>query len=148
MLRSFRERILQTLCFEFFGLILTVPVFATLTQVGEHDALITLTVLSIAVMFWTGIHNFLFDWIEFRYTQRVASDRPNGMRVIHAMSHEITAVVFSLPILIWLSGLSWQEALVADIGLTIFYALYALVFYRIYDAMRPVQTMNLQGMNT
>ena len=150
MLRSFKERILQMLCFEVIGLVLSMPVFVALTSVGKHDALLTLIMLSLTIMFWTGVHNFLFDWIEFQMTRRVASDRPNSMRIIHAISHEITSVVVSLPILIWLSGLSWQEALLVDLGLTIFYVAYAFIFYRIYDAMRPIQTMNLnlQGIKT
>ncbi len=145
MLRRLQERILQTACFELGGLVLSLPVFAALTQAGESDALITLVAVSIAVMCWAGFHNFLFDWVEFRVTGRVASDRPNSMRLIHAISHEASAIVVSLPILIWLSGLSWQEALLADIGLTLFYAVYAFIFYRIYDAVRPVQAVQLQG---
>lgn len=80
-----------------------------------------------------------------RVPQRLASDRPTSMRLVHALSHEVSAIVVSLPVLIWLSGLSWQEALLADIGLTLFYAAYAFIFYRIYDAVRPVQTVQLQG---
>ena len=50
-----------------------------------------------------------------------------------------------MPILIWLGGLSWQEALLADIGLTLFYTAYAFIFYRINDALRPMQTLQLQA---
>ena len=78
-------------------------------------------------------------------TGRVASERSNKMRIVHAISHEITAIAFSMPILIWLGGLSWQEALLADIGLTLFYTAYAFIFYRIYDALRPMQTLQLQA---
>lgn len=145
MLRSLKERILQTACFELGGLLLSVPVFAALTKAGEFDALLTLVAISVAVMCWAGLHNYLFDWVEFRLTQRLASDRPTSMRLVHALSHEVSAIVVSLPVLIWLSGLSWQEALLADIGLTLFYAAYAFIFYRIYDAVRPVQTVQLQG---
>ena len=145
MLRTFKERVIQTSCFEIGGLALSVPVFASLTQSGEFDALITLVAVSLAIMCWTFFHNYIFDWAEFRMTRQVASDRPNGRRLIHAFSHEATSVVVSLPILIWLSELSWQEALIADIGLTLFYTAYAFIFYRIYDAVRPVQTVQLQG---
>lgn len=85
---------------------------------------------------------------------RVSDDQKGCQRpsqqdaAYHAISHEVTSIVVSLPILIWLGGLGWKEALLADIGLTIFYMAYALVFYRIYDAMRPVQTVNLQGIKT
>ena len=145
MLRSLKERILQTLCFEIGGLILTVPVFAALTPTGESHALLTLAVISAAIMCWVGVHNTVFDWAEFHMTGRIASERSNKMRIVHAISHEITAIAFSMPILIWLGGLSWQEALLADIGLTLFYTAYAFIFYRIYDALRPMQTLQLQA---
>ena len=82
MLRSLKERILQTLCFEVLGLVLFVPAFAAMTPIRGLDALLTLTAMSVAVMLWTGVHNFLFDWIEFQMTRRVASGRPNKMRLI------------------------------------------------------------------
>ncbi len=144
MLRSLKERILQTACFEVVGIILSVPVFAALTPAGESEALLTLVALSITAMSWGAIHNFLFDWIEFQMTRRVASDRPDSMRIAHALSGEVTTVFFSMPLLIWLSGLSWQEAVFTNIGLTLFYVIYAFIFYRVYDAVRPVQGVQLQ----
>ena len=145
MLRSLQERILQKICFEIGGITLSVPVFAALTPAGESEALLTLVALSMTVMCWGGIHNFLFDWAEFQMTRRVASDRPNSMRVAHALSYEATSVAFSMPLLMWLSGFSWQEAVFTNIGLTLFYVVYAFIFYRVYDKVRPVQTIQPQG---
>jgi len=139
MLRSLKERIIQTISFEVSELIITVPIFAYFTQTSESDSLIILVVIAIAAMLWTGIHNTLFDWAELKISKRVASDRLNGMRIIHAVSHAV----------VLLGGLTWQEALLADLGLTVLDAAYAFIFFRVYDFVRPVTqaipTPNLQG---
>ena len=149
MLRSLKERIIQTISFEVSELIITVPIFAYFTQTSESDSLIILVVIAIAAMLWTGIHNTLFDWAELKISKRVASDRLNGMRIIHAVSHAVSFVIISIPILVLLGGLTWQEALLADLGLTVLDAAYAFIFFRVYDFVRPVTqaipTPNLQG---
>ena len=149
MLRSLKERVIQTVSFEVSELIITVPIFAYLTQTSESESLIVLVVIAIAAMLWTAIHNTLFDLAELKLSKRVASDRLNGMRIIHAVSHAVSFVVVSVPILVLLGGLTWQEALLADLGLTVLDAAYAFIFFRVYDFVRPItqttHTPNLQG---
>ena len=44
--------------------------------------------------------------------------------------------------MLWIAGLTWQQALMANVGLTVFYTVYAFVFYRIYDALCPIEPVN------
>ena len=44
-----------------------------------------------------------------------------------------------------ITGLSWSAALVADIGLTLAYALYGYLFHLTYDACRPVSRKRQGG---
>ncbi len=60
-------------------------------------------------------------------------------RVLHALSHEVTAAVVTVPILMFLSDLGFVEALVADIGLSVVYTIYAYAFHCFYDRLRPIQ---------
>ncbi len=89
------------------------------------------------MMIWSPIHNTLYDLVEWRMMRRVASDRPHTDRVLHALSHEVTAAVVTVPILMFLSDLGFTEALLADIGLSGVYALYAYAFHCFYDRLRP-----------
>jgi uncharacterized membrane protein len=89
-------------------------------------------------MIWSPLHNTVFDFIDLRLSGRVASDRPQVLRAVHAVSHEVTAVCVSLPLLIWLGGLSLWDAVFADILLTLFYTAYAYVFHVVFDWIRPV----------
>ena len=138
-LRSARERVIQTLAYEAGGLCLSVPLFALVSGGTTGEALWLLLVLSIAVLIWSPIHNTAFDWVDLRWSGRLASDRPQRWRLVHAVSHEATTLVVTLPILMALGGLSFWAALLADLGLTALYAVYAYVFHLIYDRLRPVR---------
>ena len=58
MLRSLKERIIQTISFEVSELIITVPIFAYFTQTSESESLIILVIIAIAAMLWIGIQIF------------------------------------------------------------------------------------------
>ncbi|MEP2640448.1 MULTISPECIES: PACE efflux transporter [Rhodobacterales] len=138
-LRSLRERVLQTLCFEITGLTLAVPVFAIATGSTSRHSMLLITLLSLVALVWTPVHNTLFDLTDFRLSARKASDRPHWLRIGHAISHEVSAVVLTLPIVMSVGRLSFAESLAVNIGLTAFYTAYAYVFHLAYDRLRPVQ---------
>lgn len=141
-LRSPRERLVQTLSYEAGGLCLSVPLYVLFGGGTAGEAFWLMLALSAAVMLWSPIHNTIFDWADLRLSGRVASDRPQSWRLVHAASHEATTVVVTLPILIWLGGLSVWAALLTDLGLTLLYAAYAYVFHLGYDWLRPVRPRN------
>ena len=138
-LRSRRERALQTLCFEALGLALVSPLFAWFAGASAGDSLLVLAALSLAVMCWSALYNTLFDLLDLRCTGRVASARPQGLRVLHALGLETTAVLVTWPLLVWLTPLGWIEALAAELGLTAAYAVYGYCFHLGFDRLRPVR---------
>ncbi len=137
-LRSPRERLLQTLAYEAGGLCLSIPLYLLWTGGEAGEGAVLMAALSVAVMIWSPLHNTVFDWVDWRLTGRVASRRPQRWRVVHAVTHETTTVAVTLPILVWLGGHGWWEALVIDLWLTVLYAVYAYVFHLAYDRWRPV----------
>ncbi|MEZ5779454.1 MAG: PACE efflux transporter [Paracoccaceae bacterium] len=137
-LRSARERVLQTLCFEGGGLVLVVPAYALIMGRSGSESLLLMAMLSVIVMIWSPIHNTVFDLIDLHMTGRLASDRPHRLRLVHALSHEATAVIMTLPVLVWLGGHSFWGALAVDFTLTIAYSIYAYFFHLAYDRLRPV----------
>jgi uncharacterized membrane protein len=137
-LRSARERAIQTLCFEAGGLLLVAPPVALVSGAGAGESFALIAVLALVVMAWAAVYNTAFDVLEHRLTGRVASERPERWRLVHAVGHEATAVIVTWPVIVALSGLGWGAALVADLGLTVVYAAYAYGFHRLYDHLRPV----------
>jgi uncharacterized membrane protein len=143
-LRCIRERIYQTLAYELGGLVLATPLYSIAFGASQHNSLLLTAALSLAVMIWSPIHNTVFDWAEFRLTRRLASDRPHGLRLVHAAMHEATAVIATLPLIMWLGGHGLWTALCIDIGLTLLYTGYAYVFHILYDWLRPVRQSEQQ----
>ena len=138
-LRSTRERVIQTLWFEGIGLLLVAPLYASVAGAGMRESFAMVAVVSMVVMAWSAVFNTVFDRIEWRWTGRVASDRPHRLRSLHALLHELTAMVVSCPVIYAMTPLSWGEALLADLGLTLAYTAYAYAFHVGYDRLRPVR---------
>ena len=145
MLRSVRERIIQTIAFELIGLLLVVPFFTAYTKTSSLAGVIILCVLSLLVMSWSALHNTLFDMLEWRFLARVASDRSEKLRAVHAVSLELTSMIVTLPVLVWLLDMSWGDALVLDIALTLVYVAYGYLFHRAFDSLRPVTHNDLKA---
>jgi uncharacterized membrane protein len=138
VLRSPRERFIQTLSYEFGGWLLAVPLYMLVTGGSLTEGGLLMAALAAAVMIWSPLFNTAFDWADLRLSGRVASDRPHRWRMVHAISHEVSTVVVTLPILIWMGGFDLWHALAADIGLTLVYTVYAYGFHLVYDRLRPV----------
>lgn len=138
VLRSARERLLQTIVYELGGLLLVLPCYAWITGHAAADSLQLLVAVSIATMSWAACHNVAFDYFEARLTGRVASDRPQLLRLIHAASTEVTSIVVTTPVIVLVGGFGWWQALMVDIGLTLVYAAYAYGFHILFDLLRPV----------
>jgi uncharacterized membrane protein len=47
--------------------------------------------------------------------------------------------VVTWPVIVAMTGLSWGEALLAELGLTLAYAGYAYLYHLGYDRLRPVR---------
>jgi uncharacterized membrane protein len=137
MQRSPIERLMLSLAFELGGLVLAVPLYrAVFGRTGEASLTLIVT-LAIAVLFWNPLHNRLFDAAEHRLTGRDVRMRPHRLRLVHALSHEITPIVVTLPIIMALGHHSLTEALAVNLGLTGLYVAYAYGFYLAVDRLRP-----------
>ena len=77
-LRTLRERIIQTLCYEAGGLALAAPAYALVFGGSVTESALFIAVLAVVCMAWAAIHNTLFDLTEFRVFHRLASDRPQA----------------------------------------------------------------------
>jgi uncharacterized membrane protein len=139
-LRNTRERVIQTLAYEGGGLLLIAPLYATIFGHTATESFGLLIVLALLVMAWAPLHNIAFDIVDARINKRVASERPHGLRMVHAVSLEITAVFMTVPAVMWIGGFSFWAALAVDFGLTCAYAVYAYVFHLAFDRLRPMPT--------
>ena len=137
-LRTVRERIIQTLSYEAGGFLLAAPLYGLIVGHDASSSSLVVIAVALACMAWSPLHNTLFDLVDLRLTGRVASERPHSLRFVHALSHEITSIVVTTPIIMLMGGHSLVHALLVDIGLTLLYSCYAYFFHIAYDWLRPV----------
>ncbi len=137
-IRSFRERVYQTLAYEIAGLALIAPLIAAVLGLSGGESVWLLAWVALACMVWSPVHNTVFDIAEWRLARRVASKRPQRWRIVHAISHEATSVMVTTPLIMYISGLGLVDALALDLGLTVVYTAYAYLFHMVYDLVRPV----------
>lgn len=136
--RSTRERVVQTLWFEGIGLGVVAPLYGWTAgaRVGESFQLVA--ALSLVVTAWAALFNSVFDAIEWRLTARIASARPARLRMMHAVSFELSAVLVTVPVIYALGDMTWLQALQTDVALTLAYMAYGYAFHCLYDRWRPV----------
>ncbi len=144
--RGLRERVIQTLCFEALGLAIVSLPFAHFSGETVGDSFTLLLTLSIVVTFWSALYNTAFDCIERRLTCRVASDRPLHWRMLHAIALEATAILATWPLVVILTSLSWRDAFLAELGLTLAYVAYGYIFHLAFDHFRPVVASPVTGL--
>ena len=137
-LRSPLDRFRQVLLFEIGGLLLITPPFIWASGVSAMDSLGLLAVIALIAALWNAGYNTSFDWVEGRMTGRTADRRPYLMRMAHAVGFEGGLILISLPIIMAWTGMSWIEALLADIALALAYVIYAFFFNLGYDRVFPI----------
>ncbi len=137
--RTVRERIKQTLWFEVVGIAIFTPALAALSESSGQTSLGVMVALSAAAVAIMSMYNHVFDLIEFRLTGRIASDRPQKLRLVHAALLEAAIALATIPIIKYSLQISWLEALVADVALMVAYAVYGYLFHLTYDRLRPVK---------
>jgi uncharacterized membrane protein len=137
-LRSRRERLIQSLWFESLGVLAVGPLYALASGAPMQQSLLLVASLSLAVIVWSAVYNTVFDLVEARRVARVASLRPHRWRLAHAVGLETSAALVTWPMIVALTPLSWMQALLADAGLSVAYAIYGYLFHLGFDRLRPV----------
>jgi uncharacterized membrane protein len=138
-LRSVRERAYQTIAYEAGAFLIATPLYALIAGHDASQSSLLVIAVAAACMIWAPLHHTLWDWLEWRLKRRVASDRSQAMRVVHAVSHELSSIIVTTPIIMMVGGHSFWHALIVDLGLTLLYSFYAYFFHMAYDRLRPVQ---------
>ncbi|WP_299851870.1 PACE efflux transporter [uncultured Roseovarius sp.] len=137
ILRSGKDRLRYTICFELLLMAILVPVGAAFFDKPVAEIGVLGAVLAGKAMLLNLVYNWLFDKIDAR-SGRVSSERSHVGRILHAFGFEISLTVTSLPIYIWWLGIGLLDALVTDIVVTSFVVAYTYVFTLAYDRFFPL----------
>lgn len=128
--RSTTGRLLHTVSYEFFALLITIPGAAWIMDRPIGGMGITAIVLSVSAMVWNVIFNILFDrW----FSPHV----PRGLlvRTLQAVGFEGGFVVIAVPLTAVMLNISLVSALMLDIGFLLFYLPYTYLFNWCWDKL-------------
>lgn len=126
---STNERILHSLLFEVIALSLLIP-FGSLFSGIDTGSMTGLAVgLSLTAMCWNYVYNLIFD----KYFGANRIHRSLNLRIVHAIVFEFGLLVVTLPAIMWMLNMDFINALILDMGMIIFFVIFAIVYNWCYD---------------
>ncbi|KAB0483299.1 PACE efflux transporter [Vibrio sp. IB15] len=129
---SHKERILHMVLFEVFALIMMAGLATYITGHGAGEMAGLALAMSLIAMAWNYVYNYGYDKIFGADRTK----RTKKTRVLHGLGFELGLMTVTLPVLIWVLKLDFLTVLIMDIGLVIFFVLYAIGFNWAYDSVR------------
>ncbi|WP_240473383.1 PACE efflux transporter [Ferrimonas senticii] len=129
---SRRERVGHSLLFEVIALLIMIPAGSYLTSMDMSKMTGVAIAMSLIAMTVNYGYNLWFDRV-------FGEDRLNRswqMRLGHGIGFEVSLMGLMLPLLMWATGFDFWTVLILDIGIVLFFFIYAIVFNYGYDQVR------------
>jgi uncharacterized membrane protein len=124
------RRVVQALLYEFFALAFVAPMLSWLFGRSAWSTIALTLLMSTIAMGWNYGFNLLFERWEAKQS---AAGRSWQRRAGHGLTYELGLALILVPVMaFWLNITLWQ-ALVADIGLLLFFLVYTVVFTWCFD---------------
>jgi uncharacterized membrane protein len=124
------RRVLQAVLYETFAIAFVGPVLSVAFDKPAASTLGLAFVLSSIALAWNYVFNALFERWESRQAVR---GRSFARRLMHGLGFEGGLVVILVPVMaLWLDT-SAQTAFLANLGLLVFFFVYAIVFTWAFD---------------
>ncbi|CAI3933962.1 PACE efflux transporter [Commensalibacter papalotli (ex Botero et al. 2024)] len=136
-MRTFWDRVRHALMFEVVGLILFIPCSVWVFNHSVTDMGVIGIFSSVAATIWNFIYNLGFD--KTLIFLRGYVKKSLKIRVIHTILFEVGLTLVTLPGIAWYLQISFLDAFIMDMGIVIFYLVYAFFFNIAYDFIFPVK---------
>ncbi|AJR08723.1 hypothetical protein C9J03_12270 [Photobacterium gaetbulicola] len=126
---TIKERILHTVLFEVFALMVLMGAATIFTRHNPAVVGGLSVVMSLIAMAWNYLYNVLFD--KFAGEERL--NRTIKMRMLHGLGFEGGLIFVTIPVLMWILQLDFWTVFILDLGIVIFFLLYAIIYNWLYD---------------
>ena len=127
-----RRRILQAILYEVFAIAFVGPMLSIIFDKPPASTMGLAFVLSSIALGWNYVFNAIFERWESRQTVR---GRSFTRRLAHGIGFEGGLVVILVPVMaLWLNT-SVLNAFLANLGLLVFFFVYAIAFTWAFDRM-------------
>ncbi|MGR3807331.1 Uncharacterized membrane protein [Pasteurella testudinis DSM 23072] len=131
---SFIERLFHAVLFEVFAVLFSVGLLLLFTQHQVGALSSTIIVISLMAMVW----NFIFNWGFDRVFTGEKVLRSAKVRLLHATLFEGGLLLCTIPVVAYLLQISFYQAFIMDLGLTIFILIYTIIYNWSYDNIRAL----------
>lgn len=129
---SIIERVFHSVLFEVLAVTFSIIGLAIFT---EHEV-ISLSGMMIIIATMAMTWNFIFNWLFDQVVTGDKEKRPFKVRVLHVSLFEIGLLFFTVPVIAYMLDIGIIEALIMDLGVTIFITIYAFMYNLAYDHAR------------
>lgn len=126
------RRLVHVVLYELIALLLLTTLFQWHSAPGLVSSTALGVLTSALAMLWNLLFNLLFERWEAGQARRGRSLR---RRLVHALGFEGGLVLLTLPLFAWWLQLSLLDALLLDLGLTLVFLVYTLVFNWAFDRL-------------
>lgn len=138
-MRTTADRIRHTLLFEAIAVVLTIFIAGLFIDNSPMEIGTLSVALSLMAMAWNYIYNLMFDkWLLKQNGGVMPRERSGNLRIAHAVLFEAGFLIVTLPTVAWWLDMTLLHALIMDIGLSLFFMVYALIFNWGYDQAFPL----------
>lgn len=134
-MRTKQDRIRHAIAFEIIGLAILIGVMAQLSYDMAHVGFMG-GFFSIIATFWNYAFNLGFDRLMLKILNTLK--KTFWLRILHSLSFEAGLLVITIPVIAWTLDISLWHAFIMDIGMVIFYVIYAYLFNLAYDNLFPI----------
>jgi len=131
-----KERIVHSVLFEIIAILILIPLGNYLGGINTKSIVEIAILLSLIAMCWNFVFNKIFD----SYFTENRSQRGIMMRVLHGFLFELGLLVVTIPIIMLHLDMNFLHALKLDLGVILFFFIFAIIFNWVYDLLR--QTFN------
>ena len=126
------ERVFHSVLFEVLAVTLSIIGLAIFTDFDVKSLSGMMIVVATIAMVW----NFIFNWGFDRIVTGDKEKRPLKVRIIHVTLFEAGLLFFTVPVMAYILNIGIIQALIMDLGVTVFITIYAFLYNLIYDHTR------------
>lgn len=124
------RRILQAILYEVFGIAFVGPIISLMFEKPLASTFGLAFVLSSIALCWNYLFNLIFERWEARQSVK---GRSFARRLAHGMGFELGLAFMLVPVVAFWLNISALDALITDLGLLMFFFVYAVVFTWVFD---------------
>lgn len=126
------RKLVQAILYEVIAVALVTPIVVLMFDESIGVSGLLAILMSLIAMSWNYVFNSMFEYWEAKQTQK---GRSMHRRLMHAVGFEGGLVIFTVPLIAYWLELSLWAALIADIGLLVFFFFYAVAFCWCFDKL-------------